>query len=364
MSSKLIGGSADMAERFARVRNYSRSIRASEYSLTSACNIRCTGCWFFEHHFDETRDEKDITVLRRFIESEVARGVNAALLIGGEPTLFPARVAEYVQAMASVTISSNGLQRFPFEGFENVAIALSLFGGGPVDDQLRAIKPSGKRFTGLFDQALANYRGDRRAHFIYALTESAIEHIDDTVGRIADNGNAVTFNFYSAYDKADPLRLDSQQRLLDEVLRVREKYADIVTSTPLYIEAMITGRTSWGAFGYDVCPSISVDHPAHAERLKNGNLALAGFNAWGSDLKTLNFCCTSGHCGDCRDSQAVFSWLLVSPHKFARSPAGIEAWIELAESYWAQFVWSPYHQAGRPPLPAQPLRKVIGLVPA
>ena len=141
--------------------------------------------------------------------------------------------------------------------------------------------------------------------------------------RIADNGNTLTFNFSSAYDKADPLRLDGQQRLLDEVLRVREKYHDIVTSTPLYIEAMITGRTSWGQFGYDVCPSISVDHPAHAARLKNGNLVLSGFNAWGSDLKTLNFCCTSGRCRDCRDSQAVFSWLLLSPHKFARSPAGI-----------------------------------------
>ena len=364
MPGKLSGSSADMAERFARIRTYSKSIRVSEYSLTSACNIRCTGCWFFEHHFDETRDEKDIAVLRRFIESEVARGVNAALLIGGEPTLFPQRVAEYVRAMEYVTISSNGLQRLPVEGFENVGVALSLFGGGPVDDELRAIKPGGRRFTGLFDRVLANYRGDRRAHFVYALSESAIEHIDQTVGRIADNGNTLTFNFYSAYDQADPLRLDGQQRLLDEVLRVREKYQDIITSTPLYIEAMITGRTSWGQFGYDVCPSISVDHPAHAARLKNGNLVLSGFNAWGSDLKTLNFCCTSGHCADCRDSQAVFSWLLLSPHKFARSPAGLEGWVELAESYWAQFPWSPYYRLGRPPRPEKPMRRVIGLAPA
>ena len=364
MTSKLIGRSADMAERFAHVRKYSRSIRASEYSLTSACNIRCTGCWFFEHGFDDTRDEMDTAVLRRFIESEVARGVNTALLIGGEPTLFPHRVAEYVRAMQHVTISSNGLQPLPLEGFEHVGVALSLFGGGPVDDQLRAIKPGGKRFTGLFDRVLSNYRSDRRAHFVYALSESAIAHIDETVGRIADNGNTLTFNFYSAYDQADPLRLDGQQRLLDEALRVREKYEDIVTSTPLYIEAMITGRTSWGQFGYDVCPSISVGHPAHADRLKNGNLVLSGFNAWGSDLKTLNFCCTSGHCGECRDSQAVFSWLLLSPHKFARSPAGIEGWVELAESYWSQFPWSPYYKAGRPPLPAPRARQVIGLIPA
>jgi hypothetical protein len=49
MPSKLIGRRAGLAGRFARVRAYSKGTRASEYPLTSACNIRCTGCWFFEY---------------------------------------------------------------------------------------------------------------------------------------------------------------------------------------------------------------------------------------------------------------------------------------------------------------------------
>ena len=44
---------------------------------------------------------------------------------------------------------------------------------------------------------------------------------------------------------------------------------------------------------------------------------LPKFNAWAADFKTVNFCCTSGHCEDCRDSQAVFSWLWsLAPNPF------------------------------------------------
>lgn len=53
------------------------------------------------------------------------------------------------------------------------------------------------------------------------------------------------------------------------------------------------------------------------------------------------FCCMSGHCDECRDSQAVYSWLLVSAGRFLRTPAFAKAWIDLAEGYWKQFVWSP-----------------------
>ena len=64
--------------------------RTSEYHVTNACNLRCKGCWFFEYEFDKrTRDVKDIETLNTLLRNERTRGVNAALVIGGEPTLFP-----------------------------------------------------------------------------------------------------------------------------------------------------------------------------------------------------------------------------------------------------------------------------------
>lgn len=338
----------DLLARLQSVMSFSGKIRASEYHVTNACNIRCKGCWFFEHEFDlATKEEKSLGELRAFISRERARGVNSALLIGGEPTLFLKRVAAYVEGMENVTLSTNGLQVMPRAGFENVSVGISLFGGGELDDELRAIKPSGARFTGLFNTALRNYRDDPRAFFVFALTEDGLPYIRDTVAKIQENGNTVTFNFYSKYDSSDPLRMANQHRLLDEALAVQAEFSDTVLSTPYYIRTMVTGKTHWGEFSYQVCPSISQDHPAHYDRLSNGNRVLPLFNAYAPDLKTVNFCCTSGHCSDCRDSQAVFSWLMVNPDKF-KSVEQMGIWIELAESYWRQFKWTPYHRSAEP----------------
>lgn len=342
----LLTGEPELATRLLQVRDFSRKVRTTEYHLTNACNIRCKGCWFFEYGFEkESRELTSVGAWKEFAAGQRERGVTSALLIGGEPALHPERVAAFVANMPYVTISSNGLRRLPFDGFEDVNVAISVFGGGSLDDELRGIKPSGRRFQGLFERALANYRDDDRAIFIYAITPEGVGHIEDTVRRIRDNGNQVTFNYYSNHGEEDPLhRHHDPQELLEESLRMKEEYPDTVVCDPYFIRTLVTGETEWARFGYAVCPSISVDHPGHRERLGNGNPVLPGFNAYAADARSIQFCCTGGHCDSCRDSQAVFSWLLVSLPHFLDSKARLETWLEVAESYWRQFVWSPYHR--------------------
>lgn len=343
----LLAPNPELASRFERVVSFQRGIRASEYHLTNACNIRCKGCWFFEAGLDQTTREKtDLAGIEAFVVKEAdARKINLALVIGGEPALFPARLALFVKHMRHVNISTNGLKKLPVEGFENVGIGVSVWGGGPLDDELRAIKPGGKRFEGLFETALDNYRGDRRALFVYAVTEGGIAHIEPTVRRIRDNGNPVIFNFYSDYGVEEPIAASPRKELVHELLRVRSMHAQTVVSHPYYIEAMVTGRSHWDQFGYHTCPSISRDHPAHTARLANGNASLPHFNAYAADMETITFCCTSGRCEGCRDSQAMGTWLLVNMHRFADDVEHLRTWVELAECWWAQFCWSPYHRA-------------------
>lgn len=342
---ELLAGNPELARRLTAVREFSRRVRAAEYHLTNACNLRCRGCWFFEYDFDrETRELSSAAAWKQFAVEQRERGVTAALLIGGEPSLFPDRVEAFVATMPYVTISSNGLRALPREGFENVNVAITLFGGGPLDDALRGIQPSGRRVSGLFQKALDHYRGDDRVIFIYALAREGISHIEETVRRIEQNGNQVSFNYYSSYGSDDPLGgAGETERLLAEALRMKEEYPETVACDAYFVRTLITGRTEWASFGYDVCPSISVDHPAHRERLRNGNPVLPGFAAYKADAKTLNFCCTSGHCDGCRDSQAVFSWLMVSLPHFLDSEERLTTWLDVAESYWRQFVWSPFH---------------------
>ncbi|MFI1252202.1 radical SAM protein [Streptomyces netropsis] len=335
----------DLAARLRRLRHTGRAVRSCEVHLTNACNIRCKGCWYFEGGFDTAVHElSDIGRIRAFAQGLKDDGVTQATLIGGEPTLVLRRVEPFVEALPYVTISTNGLRRMPSEGFEHIAIAVSLFGGGPLDDDLRAIRVNGSTFTGLFDTALRHYKDDPRVMFIFALSEAGLAHIEPTVRKIADNGNIVTFNFYSEHGTETPLKIIDESRILDEALRVQERYPQTVVSHPYFIRTLITGTSHWGGtFGYDVCPSISVDLPEHEERVGNGNPVIPGFAVWGADYRTLQFCCTSGDCHGCRDSQAVYSWLVVNSPRFLESTRRFEEWLDIAESYWRQWHWSPYH---------------------
>lgn len=341
----LLADRPDLAERVQVIRDMNRRVKACEVHLTTTCNIRCKGCWYFEGGFDTAVSEtSDPGVIRAFVDKLVANGVTQATLIGGEPTLVLNRVQPFVEQLPYITISSNGLRPLPMAGFENVAVAISLFGGGPLDDDLRAHRVNGSAFTGLFQKALEHYKDDPRVTFVFALSEDGLQYVEPTVAAIGDNGNQVTFNFYSEHGTDHPLHIENEKRTLAEALRVKERYPEVVVSHPYFIEALITGRTHWGGrFGYDVCPSISVELPEHAERVANGHPVIDGFAVYGADYATQQFCCTSGDCGGCRDSQAVYTWLAVSLNRFLGSAETLQTWVELTEAYWRQWYWSQRH---------------------
>jgi hypothetical protein len=246
-----------------------------------------------------------------------------------------------VAKLPYITISSNGLRPMPRIGFENVAVAISLFGGGPLDDDLRAHRVNGSAFTGLFQKALVHYKDDPRVTFVFALSEDGLQYVEPTVAAIGDNGNQVTFNFYSEHGTDHPLRIENERRTVDAAMAVKDRHPDTVVCHPYFIQTLVTGRTHWGGqFGYDVCGSISADMPVHEQRVNNGNPVLDGFAVYGADYETLQFCCTSGDCGGCRDSQAVYSWLMMSSNWFLDSAERLETWCDLAEAYWRQWYWS------------------------
>ena len=347
----LLSANPELEQRFHTIKAFARSIRTSEYHVTHACNLRCRGCWFFEFGFDQVTgtDVKDLEAWRSFARRERERGITLALLIGGEPSLFPDRIQVFVEEMPYVWLSTNGLVPIPKEGFEDVAISITLFGGGPLDDDLRGIRPGGKTINGLFETALKNYKNDSRIFYIYALTRDSIPYMEDVVKRAGDNGNQVEFNYYGEY--AGPVGIPRsnamEERLLEKALSVQEMYPEVVLSHPYYIRTIIKGESHWGRWGYDVCPSISQDYPGNRNRLANGNPALPGFNSYAPDLKTINMCCTSGHCENCRDSAAVLSWLMISMQHFLDSEEHFKTWLELCEKFWSHFCWSPYHISKR-----------------
>lgn len=326
---------------------FSRTIRTSEYHITNLCNLRCKGCWYYNYEFDKTVDSKiSQEALVEFVLKEKKRKINNVLLIGGEPTLFPDRVKVFVDHMPHVTISTNGLKQLPYEGFENVTVAVSLFGGGPCDDELRGIRPDGRRIVGLFDKVLSNYANDKRVVFIYAVSEIGIEYIEETVKKIYQNGNKVSFNYYSQYgENGGPEKSTSSttEVLLEEIIRVKDKYPMTVANNTYFLRTLVTKKSHWAEFSYEECPAISLQHDSHKDRILKGNSTLPFFNTYAADFKTVEFCCASGKCVQCHDSQAIFSWILINFDKFLSNEKMLATWVEIAMGYWRHFIWSPFH---------------------
>jgi len=106
----------------------SLNIRSSIYDVTNQCNLRCKGCFFFSsNEHQAAAEEMDVENWRRFVQREKERGVNLAILIGGEPTLHLDRVeAFYKQSPAYC--ATNGLIRIPRDRFPDMMVGISLWG--------------------------------------------------------------------------------------------------------------------------------------------------------------------------------------------------------------------------------------------
>jgi len=70
-----------------------------------------------------------------------------------------------------------------------------------------------------------------------------------------------------------------------------------------------TGRLYDETGGYDVCGSVTVDHPVNQERLRNEKPYNAHFRAYNPDLSSTRRCCV----GEERDCSTCFDvWAHVS----------------------------------------------------
>ena len=61
----------------------------------------------------------------------------------------------------------------------------------------KALRPRKSWLSSYGSSRAGHHRDDPRAMFVYAITSRGVEHIEPTVRRIRDNGNRVTFNYYS-----------------------------------------------------------------------------------------------------------------------------------------------------------------------
>ena len=320
---------------YARYKKISKlNIRSSIYDVTNRCNLRCKGCFFFssgEHKAAE--EEMDIARWEAFIDKEMERGVNLAILIGGEPTLCLDRVEAFYKRLPTFC-ATNGIIKVPRDRFPDMMVGISLWGDEEDEKLLRG--------KDAFSISSKNYEGDPYAYYLYTITPKQLGKTERIIKKIRNAGLKVHMQLLSNDEGVDgfswqPAELEQIRQEMDEVL---EGYPETVVSSKYYHEIITTGKMLGRPFGWTECPSVTepLDKRDPAPR------RLTHFIRWASDLKTMHRCCTSEtrDCSTCKDGAAHMSWVMVNKRAHMKSTRDLQNWIEIYEMFAKLYQFIPW----------------------
>jgi organic radical activating enzyme len=310
------------------------NIRSSIYDVTNQCNLRCRGCFFYSSGEHEAApEETDLRKWHEFIGSEKVRGVNLAILIGGEPTLHLDRVAAFYQAIPTYC-ATNGQIKVPRDRFPDLMVGISLWGDEEDEKVLR-----GKN---TFAVSSKNYEGDPNTYYLYTITPKQLGRIGQVIRKIDDAGLKVHLQLLTNDEQVDGYSWTEEKMRavrfeMDEML---ERYPRTVISSKYYHEIITTGKMMGRSFGWKECPSVT-------EALDNRNprpKRLIRFTRWASDLKTRHRCCTSAtrDCATCKDGAAHMSWVMVNKREHLKSAQDLQNWIEVYEMFAKLYRFIPW----------------------
>jgi hypothetical protein len=322
-------------EWYARYKRISKlNIRSSIYDVTNQCNLRCKGCFFFSSGEDQAAvEEKDIDKWKAFIDREKARGVNLAILIGGEPTLHLDRVEAFYRRMPTFC-ATNGLIKVPRERFPDMMVGISLWGDAADEKTLRG--------KDTFAVSSKNYEGDPHTYYLYTITPKQIGKTGRVIRRIRDAGVKVHMQLLSNDEGVDGFswQADELVAIRHEMDAMLDQYPETVISCKYYHEIITTGEMLGRRFGWSECPSVTEPLDRRSPRPKR----LINFIRWASDLETMHRCCTSEtrDCSTCKDGAAHMSWVMVNKRAHIRTSRDLQNWIEVYEMFAKLYQFIPW----------------------
>lgn len=320
---------------YARYKAISKlNIRSSIYDVTNQCNLRCKGCFFFssdEHK--AAKEENDIEAWENFIDREKERGVNLAILIGGEPTLQMDRVEAFYRRLPTYC-ATNGLIKVDRDRFPDMMVGISLWGDPEDEKNLRG--------RDVFTPSSRNYAGDPYTYYLYTITPAQLGRIEEMVKRIADVGLKVHFQLLSNDELVDGYSWTPElyARVRDEMDDLMDQYPDTVISSHYYHRIITSGRMLDRRWGWMECPSVTETMDGRDPKPRR----LIGFIRWAGDLKTTHRCCTSAtrDCSQCKDGAAHMSWVMVNKRAHMRSSRDLQNWVEVYEMFAKLYRFIPW----------------------
>ncbi|HIP40457.1 MAG TPA: radical SAM protein [Desulfocapsa sulfexigens] len=323
------------AQWYERYKKISRlNIRSSIYDVTDRCNLRCKGCFFFssgEH--ERASEEKDVTKWHAFVEKEMDRGVNLAILIGGEPTLCMDRIEAFYKRLPTFC-ATNGLIKVPRDRFPDMMVGLSLWGDAEDEKTLRG--------QDTFKITSANYEGDPHAYYLYTITPKQLGKTEKIIKKIENVGLKVHMQLLSNDEDVNGFSWKPEELIAirEEMDGMLDAYPGTVVSSKYYHKIITTGKMLDRTFGWNECPSVTILRDNRDPQPKR----LTNFIRWASDLKTVHRCCTSEtrDCSTCKDGAAHMSWVMVNKRAHIKTPQDLQNWIEVYEMFAKLYQFIPW----------------------
>lgn len=317
-------------ERWEKVRRYF-FLRESTYDMTNRCNIRCEGCYYFTGAKQFAEENLDETAWRNLMQAEKERGITFAVLAGAEPSLVPQLCRICAETIPHGAIATNGLKVIPRD--IDYRIHISVWGNDRTSSGIR-------KASDMLVRQMANYRDDPRAVFVYTFTPHNIDEAGEVAAMLADNGQRITFNMFSA-----PVGYTGPLRHSPETLaRTAEMMTELLTSHPesvLFSAYNIVAHTH--ALGLHELFSCTYPRMNPSTAIGLGR----SFRQYRTDLqwdRDAACCVPDTDCPDCRHYAAGSAVVTARMYRHATDPETFSAWLDYVDTYLA--VWVRGYQKG------------------
>jgi hypothetical protein len=311
-------------ERWEKVRRYF-FLRESTYDMSNRCNIRCEGCYYFvgEKQFaDENNSQAD---WQKLLESEKERGITFVVLAGAEPSLVPELCAVCYGVIPLGAIATNGLKLISRE--IDYRIHISVWGNDETSQVIR-------KAPDMLVRQMVNYKDDPRAIFVYTFTPFNIDEAREVTRLLADNGQQITFNMFSA-----PVGYQGDLRHTPETLqKTREVMVELLAEYPqtvIFSPYNIIAHT--GEKGLHDLFSCTYPRMNPSTDIGLGR----SFRQYRTDLQWARdaACCVPDtDCSDCRHYAAGSAVVTARMYRHATDPVTFSAWLDYVDTYLAVWV--------------------------
>lgn len=304
-------------------------ITVAHYDVSSICNLKCEGCYFYDVPLTALNpDSETPEAWDRFFASERVRGVNLAMLAGAEPSLLLDRLRIAQRHIPYGVVYTNGVRRVPDD--IRYKIHLSAWGVGNTDRDVRGVES--------FSRALENYRDDGRAIVFFTISPLSVGDIVPAARLAHEHGLPITYSYYSpSMNYNEKIRRGEKNddqffRISSESRHLGLSRADFRAARKEIERAMDQfPKTVWYSLYFDEWVTRDNPHEVDQETgiARDCGVRLSGQVNYRVDF-TSNMKCGSPQteCSTCRGAGPNYATYFMLRRQADQLPGGVAGWYE------------------------------------